>query len=535
MDRRAPPDYAQRAWPEPWLARRASLSPQREALVCGAERLSYLALHQRALALAQRLQAAGVQADEPVGLLLDSGVDLAVACHALRYCGAVLLPLNARLSAVEWGYQLGAAGARWLLHAAADERGQAARAAAATPPAALALAADQRLQVLGRPGALPLRSARDAGLLRGASALLFTSGTSGRPKGVVLGPENLLASAAAAASLLAVGASDRWLACLPLYHIGGLALLFRSCLAGGTLLLHRGFRADAVLRDLRAQRVTQLSLVATMLSGILAEGGGQRAPPGLRCVLLGGGPAPEGLLERALALGFPVAPTYGLTEAASQVATRPPGDDRRPLAGRLQPLPGVAVRIVADAGGAAAAPGQAGEIWLRGANVMRGYLGHAARQPGGWLHTGDLGALDEQGLLHVLDRRDDLIVSGGENVYPAEVEAVLEQHPAVAEAGVIGLPDARYGARPVAYWVPAPGCGAAGDLSAFCRERLGAFKVPVAFHRVAALPRNGLGKLLRRELRARAGASGAEEFVRREAEQAGATMVDFTHLHGGSR
>jgi O-succinylbenzoic acid--CoA ligase len=246
-----------------------------------------------------------------------------------------------------------------------------------------------------------------------------------------------------------------------------------------------------------------------MLQRLLDVRGARPAPPRLRCALIGGGPCSRALLERARERGLPVAPTYGLTEATAQVATRPPshgGDADTPLT----PLLGTQLRIV-DAHGAEVPPDSEGEIWVRGPTVMSGYV----RDPGpgdtalrdGWLRTGDVGSLDADGRLRVLDRRSDLIVSGGANVYPAEVEAALLEHPAVAEVGVAGVADPEYGKRPVAWWRARAGVDApsADELRAFCRERLAGYKVPVAFHRVEVLPRNDAGKLLRHRLGSAAG------------------------------
>ena len=206
-------------------------------------------------------------------------------------------------------------------------------------------------------------------------------------------------------------------------------------------------------------------------------------------------------------LGYPIAPTYGLTEAASQVATRPPDaerSDEADLAAGLQPLPGVEIRLV-DERGCLVECGVEGEIQVRGPIVMRGYLddpeasARAIRE--GWLATGDLGRLDARGRLRVLDRRTDLIVSGGENVYPAEIESCLLEHPAVGEACVVGVADERFGARPVAYVVLRAGESLdRADLAAFCRGKLAGFKVPIDFIERANLPRTASGKLLRREL-----------------------------------
>jgi O-succinylbenzoic acid--CoA ligase len=223
----------------------------------------------------------------------------------------------------------------------------------------------------------------------------------------------------------------------------------------------------------------------------------------LRAVLLGGAPIPPSLVTRALAAGWPVVPTYGLTEAASGVtalatseATSRPGS-----AGR--PLPGVALRI------AGPAPDGSGEIQVRTPAAFSGYLARpeataAAFTLDGWLRTGDAGTLDAEGFLHILDRRDDLLVSGGENVVPAEVEAAIEAHPAIAEAGVVGRPDPTWGAVPVAAVVLRPGAPtpSSAELRAFCRARLAPYKVPASFVVVAALPRTVSGKLRRTELRA---------------------------------
>jgi O-succinylbenzoic acid--CoA ligase len=245
-----------------------------------------------------------------------------------------------------------------------------------------------------------------------------------------------------------------------------------------------------------------------MLQRLLDVRGERPAPAGLKRMLIGGGPAPRALLERAHALGYPLAPTYGLTEAASQVATRLPGDSAPPFDDRLRPLPGTELRVV-DESGRGLAAGEVGEICVRGPTVMRGYLGQpeasaqALRQ--GWLHTGDVGILDGAGGLKVLDRRDDLIVSGGENIYPGELESVIASHPAVSEVAVVAEPDAEFGAHPVACWVAAAADsgepGEEPDLEAYCRRRLAAYKVPRRFVRMESLPRNAAGKILRRQLR----------------------------------
>jgi O-succinylbenzoic acid--CoA ligase len=289
---------------------------------------------------------------------------------------------------------------------------------------------------------------------------------------------------------------------MPLFHVGGLSILVRSVLFGGPVLLQARFEAAAVSDALDAGDVAGLSLVPTMLTRLLAQRGGRPAPETLGVLLLGGAAAAPGLLDRALAAGFPVCLTYGLTEAASQVATAAPPAEKSALS-PMQALPGIELRIVD--GNRPLPAGAPGEIAVRGPIVMQGYLNDAAATAhalrGGWLLTGDIGYLDADGALHVLDRRDDLVVSGGENVYPAEVEAILLEHPAVSEVGVAGVPDTDLGARVVAWVVTAAGCAAdTAALERFCRGQLAGYKLPREFRFVDSLPRTSAGKLQRSRL-----------------------------------
>jgi O-succinylbenzoic acid--CoA ligase len=313
-------------------------------------------------------------------------------------------------------------------------------------------------------------------------------------------------SATGSAFNLGVRGDDRWLAVLPLFHVGGLAILLRSVLYGTTAIVHESFDAAHANRAIDYEGVTIVSVVANMLQRMLDERGDRPYPASLRCMLLGGGPAPEPLLRRCEAIGVPVVQTYGLTEAASQVATLAPEDALPKLGSAGKPLFGTEVRIVDTTGPCAA--GAAGEIVVRGPTVSPGYLNRREESTralrNGWLHTGDIGYLDDDGYLYVLDRRDDLIVSGGENVYPAEIEAVLQTHPAVAEAGVWGVEHARWGQVPVAAVVLRDNLATAPELLIeYCKERLAAYKVPSRIEFTNELPRNAAGKLLRSELRRR--------------------------------
>ena len=427
-----------------WLRQRALVTPDRLALVADGERLTFAELDSRVDALTASLD---VAPGDRVGLLMRNGVPYVELVHALMRKGAVLVPLNTRLSEAEWRWQMEDAGAARLFR-----DGEVLPVGAAPP------SGDDRVD------------------LRALHSIVYTSGTTGRPKGALLTYGNHFHSAVASALNLGLLPDDQWLCPLPLFHVGGLSILFRTTLYGIPMLLGS---------DLHQERVTIVSMVATMLQRALEK----PFPPSLRCVLVGGGPAPRPLLDACAERGVPVVQTYGLTEAASQVATLAPEDAAIKLGSAGKPLMPTELRI------------DDGEILVRGPTVSPGYWNQPPRAPDEWFRTGDAGYLDEEGYLYVLDRREDLIVSGGENVYPAEVEAALLAHPAVEEAAVVGRPDEQWQAVPVAI-VRLRQPTSAETLREHCRARLAGYKVPAEITLVdTPLPRNAAGKLLRRELR----------------------------------
>ena len=313
------------------------------------------------------------------------------------------------------------------------------------------------------------------------AVVLFTSGTTGGPKAAVLGRENLEANARAANQVLHVDARSRFVCVLPLFHVGGIATLIRCELAGATVLLHERFDADAVARELH-EGATHASLVANTLARVLERS--SDFPPVI--VAVGGGPVPAPLLQRARAAGLRVVQTWGMTETCSMATCELPDDADGTTAG--PPLPGFEIRV------------DQGEILVRGPALMRGYLGQEPLRDR-FFRTGDLGDLDHRGRLTIHARRTDLIVSGGENVYPAEVEAALLAHPEVREAVVLPAPDERWGQVGVAYLVTT---ATDDELRDFLRSRIARYKVPARFVRLAELPRNAAGKIDRLRLPARA-------------------------------
>jgi len=480
--------------PDP-LLERVAREPGAPALRARSAEWSRGQLLEAADGLAAALLAEGVGEASRIACVLADDAPAVALVHAARRLGAVHVPLNRRAAPAELRYQLEVARAEVVL---ADEANAALAREAAGTTVPL-----QRIEALlaGAPCAAPpaLRTRVDLDAL---ATIVFTSGTTGRPRGALLTHDNHRASAHAWAGLLRPAPGHRWLACLPLFHVAGLAIVTRVTRWGASLDLFDRFEVAAVSAALD-DGLTHLSLVPAQLEDLLAFRDGRPAPGALQAILLGGGPIPTTLLQRARAAGYRVLSTYGMSETASGVAAG--GADAAtqadPAAGRA--LPGVELRIEPDG-----TPDGSGEILVRGAMVFAGYEGDAAATASalrdGWLHTGDIGTLDEAGLLRVLDRRDDLIISGGENVYPAEVEAVLAAHPAILEAAVYGVPDERWGAVPEAVVVVTSDAPADEELLRHCRERLAGYKVPRRLLRLDELPRNTFGKVRRGLLRQRA-------------------------------
>jgi o-succinylbenzoate---CoA ligase len=422
----------------PWVIRAAAMRPDRLAVVDDHERLTYAELEAQARRAAGALAQRGISQGDHVALALPAGAQFCAALHACMLLGAVAVPIDLRL--------------------AGDERRVRARTA--------------KIVVEEPLDGPPIEATHDPDPAE-VAALMHTSGTTAAPKPVSLSYGNWLASALGSAVALGLDQTDRWLCPLPLAHVGGLSILLRSAVYATTAVVHSRFEPEKVTAALTypTGAATMISLVATMLDRLLDAG--LREPPALRWALLGGGPIPSSLLERARAQGVPVAPTYGMTEACSQIATFG------------WPLPGVELQVSAR-----------GEVLVRGPMISKPALAHD-----GWLHTGDLGALDASGRLNLRGRLSEVIVTGGENVAPAEVEEALLAHPAVADAAVYGRPDPEWGEAVIAAVVLRDGLAVEPEeLKIHCAQRLARFKVPKQFKFTQGLPRTASGKLVRREL-----------------------------------
>ena len=436
-----------------WLAQRSQSCPDRTALVADGSEVTYAELEAEATWVARRLAPHGVRRGSTAAMTMHPRREQVVLVHALMKTGAVLLPLSPRLSA--------------------EER---AEVIAAEEPA---VDLDDAGELTQTEADLPLLGEHDMDDL---ACKVMTSGSTGTPDRVGLTYGNFLWSGVASAFNIGVDPEDRWLCCLPLSHISGLGIVMRSVVYGTAAVIHDGFDVDRVAAALERDRITVVSLVATMLSRLLDAGADLSGP---RAILIGGGPVPEAALEEAIGRGATVVQTYGLTEACSQVTTLAPAEAKRKLGSAGRPLLTTHLRI------------HDGEILVQGPTVAPGRA-----DADGWLHTGDLGRIDEEGFLYVEDRLDDLIVSGGENVVPAEVENVLLRHPQVADAAVVGREDPEWQQAVTAIVVLTDGAETTPDeLRRHCAESLAGFKVPKRIELAAALPRTPSGKLMRRALR----------------------------------
>ena len=431
-------------------------SPDSEAVVGAGWSISYGELDGKVSAAEGRLKEFGVASGVRVALYMPKNVDYIVLLLALVRAVAVACPVSTRVPAGGVGPLLEEAGCSALI--SADERiFDVVDGVDALVPEAI-LADGKRDEW----GPEPLEIVLDR-----PATVVFTSGSTRTPKAALHTFGNHYFSAAGSNGNIAPAPGNRWLHSLPLYHVGGLSIIFRCLLAGATIALPE---PNAPLGDAISElRATHISLVSTQLLRLLDEGADLS---GLGTVLMGGGPIPPSLVDEALARGVPIHTSYGLTEMASQVTTTPPGASREALRTAGRALPHREVRISGD-----------GEILVRGETLFAGYLrGGGLSLPlddGGWFRTGDLGELDAGGYLKVAGRRDNLFVSGGENVQPEEIEAALCRIEGVHEAVVVPVPDKEYGSRPVAFVRKG---GDVGDLARELERVLPRFKVPTAFH-----------------------------------------------------
>ncbi len=470
-----------------WLSAAAIARPDGAAVILpDGDTITYAELERLCIAQAATLAATGVGQYAHVALLMENSLRYLVVVHAVMRLGAILIPLNTRLTVEELSFQLDSSRTNLLCF---DEIHRSTADSLRTGERTLIDCTGEF--EFGAGSQLHTSSEID---LNAVCAIVFTSGTTGRSKGAQLTYGNFLYSAMASAYRLGVLPDDRWLICLPMFHVGGLSILYRSCLYNTAVTIYQGkFDPLRIVMQIKRDQSTLLSVVPTQLYRLLRVD--NHCLSNLRLILLGGAAADPELLARAREQKLNIAATYGLTEATSQVATALPGKTytKPGSVGRSLPFTSVCVR---DSEGNQLRNGEIGEISVSGPTVMRGYLGQPDLNFNGWFRTGDIGYLDADGDLYILQRRSDLIISGGENIYPSEVENVLRENPDVADAVVIGLPDDEWGQRAAAAIIlQNSGSLTPEDLSAFCAAKLARYKLPRTYLFVDAFPLTSSGKI----------------------------------------
>ncbi|MGM8211939.1 o-succinylbenzoate--CoA ligase [Virgibacillus sp. W0430] len=469
-----------------WLDKQAALVPNKIAIEqANREPITFLELKEKSELVARKLAQLNVKKDTHVGILAANRTDIIIAVYALSYLQAVAVLLNTRLAEAELNYQIKDAALHLLIISEEADRKYANRVQTKT---------FQDIYTTEEKNVM-LKTELN---LEQPFTMMYTSGTTGRPKAVIHTYGNYWWSAVNSSLNLGMSHHDKWLVVLPMFHIGGLSIFIRSVIYGTAVYLVEKFDEKVVHEAIMKRNVTIMSVVTVMLQKLMEELGDDHYPNTFRCMLLGGGPAPKVLLERAQAKNIPVFQSYGMTETTAQIAALNPSDALTKLGSSGKPLLSADIKI--------SEPGEdsVGEIFVKGPMVTNGYynrqLANKNLFKAGWLATGDMGYLDEEGYLYVVDRRKDLIISGGENIYPSEIEQILTRVSGVKEAAVIGKANEVWGEVPVAFIVASNNTISAEKISSFAKKHLAKYKCPKEIHFIEQLPRNASNKLVRTEL-----------------------------------
>ncbi len=481
------------------LAEHARGRPDSVALVYEDRDIGFAELHDRVGELAGVLAERGVMAGDRVAYLGLNSATLVTAYLACAWIGAVFVPVSFRLSVTETVALLENCRPRVVL----AEGAQAQRLGGLADYVPVVV--DELANPLtgGVPSAPVMRTVDDL------AALLYTSGTTGRPKGVMMSHGNILWNQRNVDAVVDTRPDDVYLVLGPMSHIGGLnSFLLGGLARGATSVIRRTVTPEQVLSDLVDRRVTGLFAVPAILASVARLDGFTEADlSALRCAVVGGAPVSPSLIEAFARKGVTLQQSWGMTETASFGTYLPPDQADRRLGSAGLPMPHTELRVVDLDTAEDAVPGEPGEIWVRGPNIVAGYWDDpvataAAFTPDGWFRTGDIACRDAEGYITIVDRLKDMIITGGENVYPAEVERVLAAHPAVTDVGVVGAEDERWGETVVAVVSVMPGASLSLDaVRDFGAEQLARFKLPTRIVVTDVVPRNGSGKLDKKALR----------------------------------
>ncbi|WP_193065454.1 o-succinylbenzoate--CoA ligase [Oceanobacillus oncorhynchi] len=468
-----------------WLDKQADLSPDETAVEWkDGTTVTFSQLAENSREKARKLAAADVTKGDHVAVLSGNSIEMIETIHACSYLGAVAVLLNMRLTAFERKQQMEDAEVTLLVAEAEEE--------ALTEIKQLTF---EKLNQLKASSHMQLLEEIE---LSDVFTMMYTSGTSGFPKAVQHTYENHWWSATSSSLNFGKHNDDKWLIPLPLFHVSGLSTMLKGIIYGMPIYLLEKFDVEDVHDAIMNKEVTIASVVTVMLQRLVSYLGESSYPESFRCMLLGGGPAPESLLQQTKAKQIPVFQSYGMTETASQIVTLSPRDALRKVGSAGKPLFPAQLKIRGQQAN------EVGEILVKGPMVTPGYYNRPEANEksflNGWLATGDVGYLDEEGFLYVVDRRSDLIISGGENIYPSEIENILLQIEGIREAGVTGLTDKEWGEIPVAF-VVTDKMITKEEILSFLKDKLARYKHPKEIHFMDQLPRNAANKLVRQALK----------------------------------
>lgn len=469
-----------------WLTKQADLSPHKEAItVHNSKSYTFTELKKMSEQFARKLATLNIKENSKVAILSSNSLQMVVAIHALSYLKSVVVLLNTRLSNEELSYQLNKARVDLLITSDMTSHNL-------TVKKMMTYDEINRLTACQR---VILASEID---LNEPFTMMFTSGTTGHPKGVIHTYGNHWWSAISSALNLGFQKDDKWLATLPLFHVGGLSILIRSVVYGISVYLFEKYNQYEIHKVLMEEKITHVSLVTLMLCDLIEELGDDRYPSSLRCFLIGGGSIPEAILHEVKEKKLPVFQSYGMTETSSQLVTLSEEYALTKLGSSGKPLFPAQLKIERDKNE------KVGEILVKGPMVIDRYDEderiNETSFTDGWLKTGDLGYIDDDGFLYVIDRRSDLIISGGENIYPSEVENKLLEIDGMKEVAVVGKDDDRWGQVPVAFIVTESELLTDEKIKYYLKDSLASYKVPKRIYRMDELPKTASRKIRRHKL-----------------------------------
>lgn len=471
-----------------WLTKQADLSPNKVAMtIHGGPSLTFSQLREKSETFAKKLSALNIMKQSKVAILSTNCLEMVLVIHAFSYLNIVAVLLNTRLTVNELNYQLEKAQVDLLItdHASPSLKNLNVER----------IMTYEDIKTKDKCNRVSLATEIN---LNDPFTMMYTSGTTGHPKGVIHTYGNHWWSAIGSSLNLGIYNDDKWLAALPLFHVGGFSILMRSVIYGMTVYLFEKYDRQDVHKVLLEEKITIASLVTVMLRELIEELGEDYYPSSLRCLLLGGGSIPESILKRVKQKQLPVFQSYGMTETSSQIVTLDAENALKKLGSSGKPLFPAQLKISNKK------DGETGEILVKGPMVISGYHNNPQANEqsfaNGWLRTGDLGYIDHDGFLYVVDRRSDLIISGGENIYPSEVENCLLKIDGIKEAAIVGKRDDKWGEIPVAFIVKTKINLSNKMIKSQLESSLATYKIPKEIHSVNELPKTATNKIKRHQL-----------------------------------